>query len=112
MVLLGTTKSDNKFFSYEFKIETIYGLLKITIFQDDFTKQGKPRSRYGNLVSIYSKFLDVNRAKEYLKQKNGNIYSGKVNYDLSGGNNVEKNWDANFDRFKCDLEKILIKKNV
>lgn len=111
MFLLGATQSNNKFYPYEFEIETIYGPLRVSIHKNNFTKQGKPRAKFGNLVSIFTCFIgiDFDRFKEYLKQKNGNTYSSKINYHLSGGESVEENWNANFDRFKNDLEKILVK---
>ena len=92
----------------EYRVDTVYGKLRISIFSSNFTSVGKPRSKYNNLVSIYTSFEEIWRAIPYLKLNNGNIYSGKLNYHLSGGNSSEENWTAIFERFKDDLEKIMV----
>ncbi len=94
----------------EWSIETIYGDLKVSIHSSDYTKSGRPKTKF-NLVSIYTRFEDVDKAKEYLKKNDGNTWSGKHNYLSSGGEDIITLWNYNFEHFKYELEQILIKKD-
>lgn len=112
IISLGATIPDNAYSPYEFRIETIYGTYRVSIHESDFTSQGFPKKHFDNLVSIYTSFVDFDRCKDYLINVKGEKFptNSKVNYHLCGGDSAEENWDTNFERFKSDLEKILIKK--
>ena len=112
MSLIGAMPRPN-WTKYSYQVNTTYGLLNISIHEGDFTSVGKPRSEYSNLVSIYTSFVDFNKAKPYLeKMKHPGdgmpVLNSKINYHLSGGDSAEENWNCNFERFKKDLEKILV----
>ena len=56
MALIGAEVVAPDWNPLEWKVETKYGPLRISLHATDFTKQCKPRSKYDNLVSIYCAF--------------------------------------------------------
>ncbi|MDO8611089.1 MAG: hypothetical protein Q7R95_11240 [bacterium] len=102
----------NNWNPYEWIIETVYGKLNVSIHSDNFTKTGKPRKKYNNLASIYCRFEDFDRAKEFLVKVKGDKFptNSKANYCCSGGSDEIQNWNYNFEHFKSDIEKILVSK--
>lgn len=107
-------KHEGNWTKYSFLVETIYGPLRVSIWEGDFTKQGKPKTlsnkRNNFFSSIFTSFQDFEKAREFLKvQSPGDIYvSHKWNFHLSGGSSAEQNWDWNFENFKSRLDKILL----
>lgn len=105
-------KKDEKWTELSWQAETTYGPLRISLWDSDFTKTGGLKKKKNNFVSIFTSFQgEFWKVKPYLMQVKGEEFptNSKVNYHLSGGNSIEENWDSNFERFKNDLDKILVK---
>lgn len=107
-------KSQKNWLKYSYEIKTIYGTMRASIHESDFTEQGVPRKKFDNLVSIYTSFVDFDKALPYLERKKhpGDgmpVLNSKMNYHLSGGNCPIENWNSQFENFKSDLNKILVR---
>ncbi len=97
---------------YTYNVETIYGPLKVSIHAGDFCKySGKPLKKHDNFSSIYCAFQDK-KCEPFLQKVYGKkfITCYKWNFVMTGGENEIETWTANFERFKSELEKILIKR--
>lgn len=108
MALIGAEVVAPDWNPLEWKVETKYGPLRISLHATDFTKQCKPRSKYNNLVSIYCAFQ--NKQCEPFLQKEYNqrrVTSYKYNFHMSGGEDATETWNVNFERFKNKLKSIL-----
>lgn len=99
---------------YEWMVETIHGPLRVSVHEKDFTKVGKPINSHSNFVSIFTCFMDFERAKPYLAKVKMEkfVLNPKCNWHLSGGSSVEENWMSNFYMFQKELEKILLTPRV
>ncbi len=99
----------------EYHVNTIYGLVKASVYRGDFTKDGKkPLKKHHNYVEIYFHCLEFDKALEYLKKVKNQKYpsNGKINITFHGGESEIGNWVSCFEILKFELNQIILKKDI
>ena len=93
---------------YKWRVETIHGPLEIDINEKDFLKNGQPKVRGIKVYSIYTRFVDVEKASQFIKDfyKDNGFVNGKWNFHVTVSGRAD--WEYLFSWFSTELEKILI----
>jgi hypothetical protein len=97
---------------YRWTVKTIYGNLRVDIHKNDFNLDGSPRIKSNPCFGIYTSF-EAKEISPELKKFINDFYhdwgyvNGKWNFHCSA--NCKEDWDYLVNRFKYELDKILVK---